>query len=82
MKSKIINNSMAGGAGGLPGNSSVSGGSTGNSGQNGGTTTNQSKELPNIQTRSLVAGGSHLPPANGNQPGGGNINSISGVGSG
>ena len=87
MKSKIINNSIAAGAGGLQGNSPISGGNTGGSSNanNGGSGNGQSKELPNIQTRSLVTG-NHLPLANGAQPGGGNTSgqstSISGVGSG
>ena len=71
MKSKINNNGMmmpGSGAASGAGANSLSGGLVGSNGSGAGATS-QSKEFPNIQTRSLNSG-QHLPPANGiSQPG-------------
>lgn len=57
MKSKLNNNGMVGGVSAAGGHSGAGSGGLGGSGNGG-----LSKELPNIQTRSLASG---LPPANG-----------------
>ena len=71
MKNKLTNNGMmmaGSGTASATGANALGGGLIGSNG-GGGTSTNQSKEFPNIQTRSLNSG-QHLPPANGiQQPG-------------